>query len=115
MRAIGHYLTIGALTLMLAGAVMAQAQQAPATAKPANAVRAGAFFTERPTLLSLGFSWKISGDENRNASVAVRYRRVGERVGHGRFSLAGSRAWPIRVRRWHAARAAAPTPAGAGQ
>jgi hypothetical protein len=78
MRAIGRYFAFVVLAAMLAGAVMAQ--EVPATRKPvaANAVRAGAFFTERPTLLSLGFSWKISGDENRNSTVAVRYRRAGE-------------------------------------
>jgi hypothetical protein len=39
---------------------------------------AGAFTVETPTLLSLGFDWTISGDDNRNASVAVSYRRKGE-------------------------------------
>ena len=28
---------------------------------------AGDFSVEPPTLLSLGFDWKISGDDNRNA------------------------------------------------
>jgi hypothetical protein len=54
----------------------AQAQKKPAV----NAVRAGAFHTERPTLLSLGFSWRITGDDNRNATVAVSYRQVGEKA-----------------------------------
>ena len=53
----------------------AQVQQ-----KPVNGLLAGTFHTERPTLLSLGFSWKISGDDNRNATVAVTYRRVGEKA-----------------------------------
>ncbi|MBV9549112.1 MAG: hypothetical protein JO256_05495 [Alphaproteobacteria bacterium] len=43
-----------------------------------NAVTPGAFHIERPTLLSLGFDWSIKGDDNRNASVAVTYRKVGE-------------------------------------
>ena len=43
-----------------------------------NAVTPGILVTERPTLLSLGFDWKITGDDNRNASVAVTYRKVGE-------------------------------------
>jgi hypothetical protein len=38
-------------------------------------VTAGDFVIERPTLLSLGFAWKISGDDNRNAAVAVTYRK----------------------------------------
>ena len=36
------------------------------------------FFTEPATLLSLGFEWRIEGDDNRNASVAVSYRKKGE-------------------------------------
>ena len=43
-----------------------------------NAVTSGDVVIERPTLLSLGFEWKISGDDNRNATVAVTYRKPGE-------------------------------------
>jgi hypothetical protein len=43
-----------------------------------NAVMAGTLITERPTLLSLGFRWKITGDDNRNAVVTVTYRATGE-------------------------------------
>jgi hypothetical protein len=39
---------------------------------------AGAFTTEAPTLVSLGFEWRINGDDNRNASVTVSYRKSGE-------------------------------------
>src|ERR1700710_727761 len=39
----------------------------------------GEFLVEPPTLLSLGFEWKISGDDNRNARVEVSYRKSGER------------------------------------
>jgi hypothetical protein len=39
---------------------------------------AGEFITERSTLLSLGFEWRIEGDDNRNATVAVSYRKKGE-------------------------------------
>src|SRR5579884_1799911 len=38
------------------------------------------FYTERPTLISLGFEWRIDGDDNRNASVAVSYRKKGEQA-----------------------------------
>jgi hypothetical protein len=38
----------------------------------------GEFIVEPPTLLSLGFEWKISGDDNRNARVESSYRRKGE-------------------------------------
>src|SRR5215470_19932567 len=36
------------------------------------------FITEPATLLSLGFEWRIDGDDNRNASVAVSYRKKGD-------------------------------------
>ncbi|HTW23896.1 MAG TPA: hypothetical protein VMD78_09860, partial [Candidatus Baltobacteraceae bacterium] len=39
---------------------------------------AGDFWTEPPTLVSLGFEWRISGDDNRNASVEVTFRKKGE-------------------------------------
>ena len=32
---------------------------------------AGEFITEPATLVSLGFEWRIGGDDNRNAQVAV--------------------------------------------
>jgi hypothetical protein len=38
------------------------------------------FITEPPTLLSLGFEWRIDGDDNRNATVAVSYRKKGEQT-----------------------------------
>ncbi|MDR0310803.1 MAG: hypothetical protein LBJ21_04375 [Acidobacteriota bacterium] len=44
---------------------------------PADTV-SGEFIVEPPTLLSLGFEWKISGDDNRNARVDVSYRKAGE-------------------------------------
>ncbi|MSV28898.1 MAG: hypothetical protein EXQ52_09160 [Bryobacterales bacterium] len=43
-----------------------------------NATQAGKFTVEHPTLLNLGFEWPIAGDANRNASVAVEFRAVGE-------------------------------------
>src|SRR5579864_6150627 len=39
---------------------------------------AGDFVVEPPTLVSLGFEWRISGDDNRNARVDVTYRKKGE-------------------------------------
>lgn len=49
----------------------------PKVSQAQNAVRAGAFVVEPPTLLNLGFDWKIEGDDNRNASVQVAYRVAG--------------------------------------
>jgi hypothetical protein len=39
---------------------------------------AGDFWVEPPTLVSIGFEWRIAGDDNRNASVAVTYRKKGD-------------------------------------
>ena len=55
-----------ALFLTLAAALQAQ-----------NPVRPGRFITEHPTLQNLGFEWQIDGDANRNATVEVRFRKVG--------------------------------------
>src|SRR5690242_6461400 len=43
-----------------------------------NSTAAGQFTVERPTLTSLGFEWRISGDDNRNAKVELTYRRRGD-------------------------------------
>jgi len=40
-------------------------------------VTAGEFIVDPPTLINLGFEWFIQGDDNRNASVEVSYRRQG--------------------------------------
>ncbi|MGH9719732.1 MAG: hypothetical protein ACRD8O_05935 [Bryobacteraceae bacterium] len=45
----------------------------------ADAVSPGKFAIERPTLICLGFEWRIAGDDNRNASVEVSYRKAGEK------------------------------------
>ena len=42
-----------------------------------NATQSGHFYVEHPTLLNLGFEWSIQGDANRNATVEVRFRKVG--------------------------------------
>lgn len=50
----------------------------PRSPQAPNAVTAERFVVEPPTLICLGFDWEISGDANRNASVAVEYRRTGD-------------------------------------
>lgn len=65
--------------LMPAGVLVALVT-ASATAAPANRTVAGEFVTEPSTLISLGFEWHITGDDNRNATVAVSYRKKGERA-----------------------------------
>ena len=42
-----------------------------------DVVEAGELIAEPPTLHNLGFEWKITGDDNRNATVAVRFREEG--------------------------------------
>jgi hypothetical protein len=47
-----------------------------------TATTPGKFTVELPTLLSLGFEWRVSGDDNRNARVDVTYRKKGEQQWH---------------------------------
>ena len=42
-----------------------------------DAVEPGRVVTDPPTLENLGFRWLIEGDDNRNASVTVSYRKPG--------------------------------------
>ena len=42
-----------------------------------DASAAGKLTEELPTIKCLGFRWLISGDDNRNASVSVEYRKIG--------------------------------------
>jgi hypothetical protein len=48
-----------------------------ALAAAQDSTRPGRFHVEHPTLLNLGFEWAIEGDANRNATVEVRFRKVG--------------------------------------
>ncbi|MBZ5696474.1 MAG: hypothetical protein LAN36_14085 [Acidobacteriia bacterium] len=61
------------LFLLLLAAVFAAPSPAQTHVVP------GEFVTEPPTLVSLGFEWRISGDDNRNARVDVTFRKRGER------------------------------------
>ena len=55
--------------------------QSPYTASSVkNKTKTNQFIIEPPTLVCAGFEWTISGDENRNANVAVSYRRSGDKV-----------------------------------
>ncbi len=42
--------------------------------------RPGQLILERPTLICLGFEWRLSGDDNKNAAVTIEYRRKGNDV-----------------------------------
>jgi hypothetical protein len=81
VRALGE--TLGSTRRLAAGAVLVAVVGAwPAAARAQSGVTAGALRVERPTLVSLGFEWRISGDENRNATVEVTYRKEGEQAWH---------------------------------
>jgi hypothetical protein len=47
------------------------------TVRAETATIPGSFSVEPPTLTALGFDWRISGDDNRNAQVEVSYRIKG--------------------------------------
>ena len=65
-----------AAALALGGVGPTWSQTNGASATPATT--AGDFWVEPPTLRALGFEWRITGDDNRNAGVAVSYRRKGD-------------------------------------
>lgn len=60
------------------GSTLLALSMATVLAEPENGVKAEKFTVEHPTLLNLGFEWQIRGDANRNASVAVHFRAVGD-------------------------------------
>jgi len=68
--------SLASLVALAALTGAAGAQQAETS--EALAVRPGDLVIDPPTLINLGFEWLIEGDANRNASVAVSYRRQGE-------------------------------------
>lgn len=72
-----------AVTALLAGAVILIAAPARAQSSPTP----GDLSVEPPTLTSLGFDWKISGDDNRNARVDVSFRKKGDPRWHGALPL----------------------------
>ena len=62
----------------LLAAAFVTAAAAPVMAQGTNAVTGGTFTVDRPTLQSAGFEWNIAGDDNRNAVVAVTFRKKGD-------------------------------------
>src|SRR5512147_2947774 len=45
-----------------------------------NVAQPGPVIIEPPTTGALGMEWRIQGDDNRNASVALAWRRTGDTV-----------------------------------
>jgi hypothetical protein len=64
-----HLLAVFALLVLTAPALRAE-----------NAVTAKQLIVEPPTLICLGFEWDLTGDDNRNATVEVSYRRTGQSI-----------------------------------
>jgi hypothetical protein len=62
------------LVLLAVSAVWEDVSAAPGDAT----VTPGEFVVEHPTLINLGFEWFIDGDANRNATVDVSFRKLGE-------------------------------------
>jgi hypothetical protein len=62
----------------LAAAVIVSVAAGSANAAVENKVKPGDLLVEPPTLINLGFEWRIEGDDNRNASVSVHYRKKGD-------------------------------------
>src|SRR4051812_20920709 len=66
------------LALVVTAAMGVFLRHRVAAAAPAGgAVTAGEFLVDPPTLINLGFEWFVQGDDNRNASVDVSYRKQG--------------------------------------
>ena len=75
LRPTGHqqsHLLINTSLILVATALLALPAQGQKTTAP------GDFWIEPPTLVSLGFEWRITGDDNRNAKVEVTYRKRGD-------------------------------------
>jgi hypothetical protein len=64
----------GNLLMLLAWAIGLQCFAGSAR----NSTVPGWFSAELPTLTALGFDWRITGDDNRNARVEVSYRQNGQ-------------------------------------
>ncbi len=69
-----RFFVVTAIILGFNWPVESQGLQAHAS----NKTTAGEFIIEPPTLICAGFEWMISGDDNRNASVQVLFRKMGK-------------------------------------
>ncbi len=79
--------------LAMAIVLFGQSQTASAVASD-NKIQPGELVIDHPTLINLGFEWVIKGDDNRNAKVAVAYRKLGDsewKVGMPLLRLHGER------------------------
>src|ERR1051325_4550124 len=73
-----RYMVTGAAAFACAVGVGSFIKESTVTAaSPADATTVAEFIVDPPTLINLGFEWFIKGDDNRNASVDVSYRKQG--------------------------------------
>jgi hypothetical protein len=78
MRASSRLLrTLASISFTLLAAVASLSPHLAAAPGDAQ-VTPGEFVVEHPTLINLGFEWRVDGDANRNASVEVSFRKQGE-------------------------------------
>jgi hypothetical protein len=68
------------IVMLVALCLALDPQQAQAQPVSQNRTMSSDFIVDPPTLKCAGFAWKIFGDENRNASVKVNYRKTGTQV-----------------------------------
>ena len=65
--------------LLFVALMLSAAPSARTAASQAGGVKVkpGELVVDHPTLINLGFEWRISGDDNHNASVQALYRKKG--------------------------------------
>src|SRR4051794_24012185 len=86
----GLLIPLGACLTVLAAALAQyelSAQSQPAARLPSTKLTLGEFLVDPPTLINLGFEWFVDGDDNRNAAVAVSYRKHGTTAWHDGLPL----------------------------
>src|ERR1700684_180339 len=71
-------LALFAVTSLIAKSAWSQPQVGPVAEK---------FVVEAPTLTAIGVEWTIAGDDNRNATVEVSYRKKGGQAWHQALPL----------------------------
>src|SRR5215467_9702901 len=87
---------LGLVFIVGAGALTSRMAAAPGDLT----VTPGELYVEHPTLINLGFEWRIDGDANRNAKVEVSYRKQGETAWHTAMPLVrlqGEQTWQPNV------------------
>jgi hypothetical protein len=74
-------------TIFTAGGVLSLMVGLSCVAWSAQKAVSGRFSVQPPTLTALGFDWRITGDDNRNARVEVSFKKKGEQRWHPALPL----------------------------